>query len=371
MKLLKQNYLPITIVLFFAFIALQTNAQNLVTPRPVSPAADAKQQIGLTEIVVNYSRPKVNLRGNNRTGKIWGQQVPWGFEQISFATGKGIPWRAGANENTTIKFSDDVKIQGEDLAAGTYGLHMAIYEDGKVILIFSSNHTSWGSYYYDEAEDVLRAETQMKDHAKTEVLSYEFIDYGKDYTLLALKWENKIISFKIEIDEVKLVLESYRNQLRSTPGFGWQAYITAANFSLQNNTNYEEALSWIDIAISRNKTFGAIQVKARLLAASGKDEEAKKMIDEAIEGATNAELNAYGYQLMGQGENKEAIKIFELNVKRNPKDANVHDSLGEAYKTNGENEKAIESFKKALSLDPPPNVKANSTRLLKELGIVM
>jgi len=370
MRLLKQNFYPITIALFFAFIAMQTNAQNLVTPRDVSPAADVKQQIGLTEIVINYSRPKITLRGNDRTGKIWGQQVPWGFDQISFATGKGIPWRAGANENTTISFSDNVKIEGADLPAGTYGLHMAVYEDGKVIVIFSSNHTSWGSYFYDESEDVLRVETRMADHPKTEALTYDFIDYGTDYTVLALTWENKIIPFKIEIDAVELILQSYRNQLRSTPGFGAQAYVTAANYSLQNKTNYEEALSWIDIAISRNSSFNSIQVKAKLLAATGKQEEADKMMEDALEIASNNELNNYGYQLLGQKKNEEAIEVFELNAKRNPDDPNVHDSLGEAYKINGDDKKAIKSLEKSLSLDPPPNVKANSTALLKELGVV-
>ena len=87
--------------------------------------------------------------------------------------------------------------------------------------------------------------------------------------------------------------------------------------------------------------------------------------------ASNNELNNYGYQLLGQGKNDEAIEVFELNVKRNPKDPNARDSLGEAYKINGDNEKAIKSLLKSLSLDPPPNVKANSTALLKELGVVL
>ena len=371
MRVLKQNFYPMAIAIFFAFIAMQTNAQNLVTPRPVSPAAIVKQKVGLTKIVVNYSRPKVTLRGTDRTGKIWGQQVPWGFDKISFATNKGIPWRAGANENTTISFSDDVKVQGKDLSAGTYGLHMAVYEDGKVIVIFSSNHTSWGSFTYDESEDVLRVETRMEDHPKTEALTYDFIDYGTDYTVLALTWENKIIPFKIEIDAVELVLQSYRNQLRSIPGFGALAYVTAANYSLQNKTNYDEALTWIDIAITRNSNFNSIQVKAKLLAATGKQEEADKLTKDALEIATNNELNNYGYQLLGQKKNEEAIEVFELNAKRNPKDPNVFDSLGEAYKINGENDKAIKNLQKSLSLDPPPNVKANSTALLKELGVVL
>ena len=88
-----------------------------------------------------------------------------------------------------------------------------------------------------------------------------------------------------------------------------------------------------------------------------------------IDGATNAQLNTYAYQLANQGRLDEAVKMFELNVKRHPNDPNAHDSLGEGYMMAGNKEAAIRSFKKSLAMNPPDNVKANSVRCLKKLGV--
>ena len=108
-------------------------------------------------------------------------------------------------------------------------------------------------------------------------------------------------------------------------------------------------------------------VKAGLTEQAGQD--ASATYAEAIQLATNPQLNALGYQMMGQGKNDKALEYFKLNVERNPTDPNVHDSLGECYKTMGNKKEAIKSFKKSLSLDPPANVKANYIKLLKEMGV--
>lgn len=344
-------------------------AQNMVTPRPVSPKAEVKQTIGLTDISVTYSRPKVTLRGTDRTGNIWGTQIPYGFNKTNFGAQGDIPWRAGANENTIITFSDDVKIEGKALEAGTYGLHMALSEDGKVTVIFSSNYSSWGSFHYNEDEDVLRVDTKLADHAKTEVLTYDFVDYGSDFTVLALLWENKMIPVKIDIDVNELVFQSYTDQLRGSVGFGWQAYVTAANFCINNNVHLDQASNWADVAVSRNSNFQTLTLKAGILEAQGKSDEAIKMYDDLVATSTNAELNALGYQMLGKKNYVKAIEYFTLNVKRNKTDPNVYDSLGEAYKISGDTKNATKYLKKSLSLDPPANVKANSTRLLKEMGV--
>lgn len=352
--------------LFFTGLSF---GQNVTTPRPVSPAAELTQRIGLTDITVNYSRPRVTLNGSDRTGKIWGQLVPYGFNKINFAGQGEIPWRAGANENTTIRFTDDVKIEGKDLPAGIYGLHMAVYEDGRVTLIFSKNSTSWGSFFYDPKDDVLRVDVVSRESSHTEVLTYSFIDYGTDFGVLALTWEKKQIPFRIEIDTHKVVLQSFRNELRSVPGFGWQGFQTAANYCFTNNINHQEALGWAEIAVTRNRSFPTLSTKAGLLVQTGKQVEADKVMDEAAALATTAELNALGYQLLGLKRFDKALEYFKLNVQKNPENPNVYDSLGEAYMITGNREKAIENLRKSLSLNPPPNVRANSEKLLKELGV--
>ena len=357
------------LLLGIAMIAT-AHAQTVTTPRPVSPAAEVTQTIGLTQITVNYSRPKVtDARGQDRTGKIWGGLVPYGFTNLGFGNGKDNPWRAGANENTTISFSDDVKVEGKDLKAGTYGLHIAVLENDKATVIFSNNTTSWGSYFYEESEDVLRVDIATVENMPTEVLTYSFIDYTSNSTILALDWEKKRFPIKIDVDVHAIVLANFRNELRSTAGFGWQGPLDAARYCLNNNINNEEALAWVNQSIANNSNFQNVFTKAGLLNQKGDEENYIKLMEESAEQANVGQLNFLGYQLIGQGDFKKAIEFFQLNVKRNPNNANVHDSLGEAYRANGDNKLAIKSFQKALSLNPAQNVKVNSEKNLKELGV--
>jgi hypothetical protein len=354
---------------FFAVLAVcifsaTTNAQTITTPRIPSPAAEVSQTVGISKITVNYSRPSVNGR------EIWGQLVPYGYNNLGFGTATAAPWRAGANENTTISFSHDAEINGETVSAGTYGLHIGVMEDGSATYILSGNTTSWGSYFYDESEDVLRTDVQTTEIPMTETLTYNFIDTDKNSTTLVLDWEKKRFPLKITFATDDIVMANARNQMRSITGFGWQGPLSAANYALQNNINHEEALAWVDQSINGNRNFQNVFVKASLLKQQNKESESIALFDEAAQLANNPQLNFLAYQMLQQYQNNDkALEYFKLNVKRNPNDPNVHDSLGEGYKTIGENKLAIKSLKKSLSLNPPPNVKANSLRLLKELGV--
>lgn len=358
----------ILIGFLIGFLGTVSFAQNVTTPRPVSPAAEVKQTVGLSEVTVNYSRPRVTLNGVDRTGKIWGALVPYEMTNLGFGTATASPWRAGANENTVISFSNDVKIEGKPLAAGKYGFHIIVHQGNTATLIFSKNYTSWGSYFYDEKDDVLRVNIATKEIPQTEVLTYDFEDMGNDYAVLALSWEKKKFPFKIEFDVHKVVLESFRNELRSIPGFGWQGFQTAANYCFTNNINHAEALQWSDTAIARNKTFATLSTKANLLFQMGKQAESEKVLDDAVSIATEAQVNGVARQLLGAKRNAKALEYFLLNVKNNPASANAYDSLGEAYKITGDRENAVKSLKKALTLNPAANIKANSEKLLNELG---
>jgi tetratricopeptide (TPR) repeat protein len=360
---------PFFTFLILSFATLYGAAQGVTTPRP-SPAAELKQTIGLTKITVHYSRPQVIRNGNDRTGQIWGQLVPYGFNKTSFGGQGEIPWRAGANENTIIAFTHDVRVEGKPLAAGKYGLHMAIYEDGRATVIFSENTTSWGSFWYKPEEDVLRVDVQTEEIPFTNILTYEFVDLGNDYGVLALDWEKKRIPMKIEVDLHDQVLASMRGELRGVAGFGWQGPLAAANYCLQNNINHEEALQWADMAV--NNSGGSAQtlaVKAGLLMQTGEKEKAAGIAEKAAESANVNQLNQLGYVMLQGGQTDMAIKFFKLNIERNPEVANCYDSLGEAYMAAGEKEKAIEAFKTSLSKNPPPFVKANSIKNLKTLGV--
>ena len=211
-------------ILFISANSLFAQNTNVTLPRPVSPAAELKQKIGLTDVVVSYSRPRVTLNGVDRSGRIWGQQVPYGFNVLQGGNGGQNPWRAGANENTTIKFTHDVKIEGKELKAGKYGLHMAVFEDGKVTVIFSNNSSSWGSFFYQPEEDALRVDVMSKEIPHREVLTYEFVDMGNSFGVLALSWEKKQIPIKIEVDLHSTVLANFRKEPRSFPAFFWQGF---------------------------------------------------------------------------------------------------------------------------------------------------
>jgi tetratricopeptide (TPR) repeat protein len=182
-----------------------------------------------------------------------------------------------------------------------------------------------------------------------------------------LDWEKKRFPFNVSFDVHELVLANARDELRGVKGFSWQGPASAANYCLQNNINLEEGLAWATRAEANTKNFNTVFIKAGLTKALGND--ASSMYDEAAGMANKNQLNFMAYQMMGAGDNQRALQYFKTNLKNNPDDPNMHDSLGECYKNMGEKTKAIKAFKKALAMNPPANVKANSIKHLKELGV--
>ncbi|MFK5973163.1 MAG: DUF2911 domain-containing protein [Flavobacteriaceae bacterium] len=187
MKYLHKKGLILTML---GILFLTTNAiAQLDLPRG-SQIAKVSQRIGITDAIIIYSRPRVNNR------EVWGELVPYGMNNLGFGTAKESPWRAGANENTVIKFTDDVKIEGHDLAAGKYGLHMIIHEDNKATVIFSKNNNAWGSYFYDPSDTILQVDVDTEEVTHTELLTFNFIAVDATSATLALAWEKKRIPLK-------------------------------------------------------------------------------------------------------------------------------------------------------------------------------
>lgn len=348
-----------------AFAISQSIAQ-VTTPRTPSPAAVASQTIGISTVTVKYSRPAVKGR------EVWGKLVPYGWNVQAFGAGNSAPWRAGANENTTITLTHPAKIQGTDVPAGTYALFFVINQDNSGEVVLSKNSRSWGSFFYNQAEDQMKAKIQIRDLPyAVELLSYDFINLTKNSGELVLNWEKKQFPVKIEFAVDEIVMANAKEELRSTTGFNIQGPISAARYSLNNNIDLEQGLKWIDQAITQAPTnFNALQVKSGILTKMGKAADADKMMKDALAAASEADINTYGYQLLGNGQNDKAIEIFVTNTQRFPKSPNAWDSLGEGYATKGDKDNAIKSFKKSLSLNPPANVKANSEKFLKQFGAI-
>jgi tetratricopeptide (TPR) repeat protein len=235
-------------------------------------------------------------------------------------------------------------------------------------LMLSKVHQSWGSFFYEPDHDLLRTKIQLRENAFTEMLTYDFINSSKNSSELVLNWEKKQFPVKIEFDVDGIVMANAQEQLKNVQGFTAQGFLSAANYSLQNKANLEQGLKWADQAVTMNRNFPAMTVKANILRAMDRGGEADALMTEAMNVANEGELNQYGYQLLGNGQTDKAIEVFVLNTKRFPKSANCFDSLGEAYVTKGDNKNAIANFKKSLSMNPPPNVKTNSEKHLKDLG---
>ena len=312
-----------------------------------SKKATVSEQIGITDVTIHYDRPA--LKG--REGKIWGQLVPYGFTDQGFGTSKAAPWRAGANENTTFTFSTDVSIEGKPLAAGTYGFFIAV-ENGEATLIFSSNSTSWGSFFYDPKEDVLRVNVKTEPLDKpVERLRYEFMDETDNSAVVALLWEKLKIPFKVEVDYVKTQLELYRRELRSDKGFRWEAWVEAVNFCVQNNTNLNEALTWSDYAIGGvfvgQKNFSTLSAKASVLNKLGRKAEADTLMKAAMPLASMQELHGYGRQLLRDKRPAEALEAFKLNAQKNPNVFMTNMGLMRGYSANGDFKNALKYAKAA------------------------
>jgi Protein of unknown function (DUF2911) len=353
--------LRLVLLLAVSISSLASWSQGITTPRTPSPAAKVTQTVGISTVTVSYSRPSVKGR------VIWGDLVPYGWNVQNFGNQKSAPWRAGANENTVIEFSQEAKVEGQTVPAGRYGLFFTINNDDSGEVILSKDSRSWGSFFYEPDHDQMRTKIQIRNHSMTELLTYDFINLSKNSCELVLNWENKQFPVRIEFDVDAIVMANAQEELKSTVGFNWMGYSTAANYSLQNKINPELGLQWAERAVGMNKNFNTLNAKAGLLRLVNKNEEAEKVQAEALSLGTEAELNQYGYQLLGQNAFDEAIHIFKVNTEKFPESANAWDSLGEGYALKGDKENAIKSFKKSLSLIPTEAVKANSMKYLKKL----
>jgi tetratricopeptide (TPR) repeat protein len=335
-------------------ISTAIHAQITLTQLPSggNKKAMVSERVGLTDITIHYDRPGVK----GREGKIWGQLVPVGYADQGFGTSKAAPWRAGANENTTIEFSNDVTIEGQPLKAGKYGFFIA-YDSTPSTLIFSNNSTSWGSFYYDPKEDALRVKIKPVRTSNTvEWLKYEFMNQTENAATIALEWEHMMFPFKVETDYVRDQIESFRRELRTERGFFWLAWDQAAQWALQRNVNLEQALQWSDSATGRSfggaNLFQPKTTKAQILLKLGRTAEADSIMKAALPLASMQELHQYGRWLLQHKKPKEALEIFKMNFQKNPNQFTTLVGLARGYSANADFKNAMKYAKLALPLSP-------------------
>ena len=251
-------------ILLACFVAATLSAQ-VRTPRP-SPKASVMQNVGLTEITIQYSRPGVKGRS------IWGTLVP--YDKV---------WRAGANEATTIEFSEDVTINGEKLKKGLYSVHM-IPNPNEWTVIFNSVAEQWGSYSYDEAKDALRIKVKPEKADFREWMGFEIQDMTTDTAKVVMRWENVAVPFTVNTDSSARTMTSLKNALKPS----WQAPFQAASFAFDNKgvATDQEISDWLDQSLRISETTANLWLKARFLHRLGKKDEAIKAAEKAISVAT-------------------------------------------------------------------------------------
>jgi Protein of unknown function (DUF2911) len=302
---------PLVLSLAVVRLAQIASAQNDLNLPDVSQAAEVKQRIALTDIAIKYHRPLVNGR------KIWGGLVPY-----------GKVWRVGANENTTIEFSDPVSVEGKQLDKGIYGLHMIPNQDSWTV-IFSKTNTGWGSYSYDQKEDAFRVDVKPRPLAETkEALEFDFEDLKPTSTAVTMKWEKLGVPFNVSVSDADQTLQNIRAQLKGRGQFTWQALDEGAQFCLTRKINLDEALHWADASIQNEERFDNLSTKADILKALNRSDEAKTTWNHALEKADAPQLYTYGRQLQNQKKGAEAMVIFKEVAKRFPN--GVYGSLAEA-----------------------------------------
>ena len=342
--------LPVSLLIVWLASAAVALAQPPLTLPQPSQAASAGQRVGLTDITVTYHRPAVNKR------EIWGKLVPYG--QV---------WRAGANENTVITFSTPVSIGGHALPAGSYGLHM-IPAEREWTVIFNRESKAWGSFFYDQADDAARVTVTPSAAPFEEHLAYTFDDVTDKSAVATLHWEKLAVPIRIDVDTSAVVVASLHSELRGLQGFSSQRLAQAADWCATNNVNLDEAGKWADQAVAQQENFQTLRAKAAVAERKGDVAAASDLRAKSMTVASEADINNYGYQLLGSGKVDQAIAAFRDNIKRHPDSWNTYDSLGEGLSVKGAKAEAAENYRKALEMTKDPKQKDRITAILSKLS---
>jgi tetratricopeptide (TPR) repeat protein len=349
-------------------LAAQELSELSLPPSGDNQRAEVTQWIGPVKVSIAYHSPRVHYPASgDRTGHIWGELVRYGFFDEGFGPSTATPWRAGANESTTITLSHDVRIAGKDLKAGVYALFLDVEASGPWNWIFSRN-IGWGSYQYDARNDALRVPATPEDAPFTEFLTFGFDNRLTNSADAFLQWEKKRVALRIEVPNATAIyVDQMRRELQLWPGFNYRNWQNAAQFCADNKVNLDEALVWAEKAISSpfrgaavgHEEFGTLQTKAAVLRALGREPEADAVMDKALAlpGTKSQEIYRYGMTLLSKHASK-AMEVFQLNCRLHPEEKFwTFVGLARAYTAAGDKPHAIENWEVVIA-NVPPDLKA-------------
>jgi Protein of unknown function (DUF2911)/Tetratricopeptide repeat len=332
----------------FSYAQTATGETLMLDLPRASQHALVMQRIGITDITVNYHRPLANGR------QIWGKLVPYG--QV---------WRAGANENTTITFSDPVTIEGQALDKGTYGLHM-IPGENQWMVIFSKNSKDWGSFTYKQEEDALRVNVKPQAAETYNALAYDFDDVKPDSAVVTMRWDKVAVPFRVEVKVNDLVTASIHRQLHGLNQYYWEGWDDAAGYFLANKINLDEALKDEDQSIQSEERYDNVMNKSKILEAMGRKPDAEMFRTKALNMASAVQLYFYARQLQADKKQDQALVVYRSTAKKFPDYWTTHLGLARVYSAQGDFDNAVKEVKMSLTGAPDSN-KPNLENYVKRL----
>jgi hypothetical protein len=262
---------------------------QLATPLP-SPNATVSQVVGVTKIEVAYSRPHVKGPTRKEERVIWGGLVP--YDKV---------WRTGANSVTRITFDGDVTVEGQKLAAGSYGLYTI---PGKTEWTVIFNKVSTGGPDYAADKDALRVKVKPEAAEMKELFTIGFPAVTATSATLAFSWEKLRVPVSITVDTNARFLANAKEAVAKAKADDWQTPLVAARYLYDNKVALDDAAKWLERSIEVKATFGNLSVKANALAAEGKPKVAITMAEKALATGAAAE----------QKPSPEAVTALEKKV---------------------------------------------------------
>ena len=271
---MKKSIIIISIILTATF----SYGQRLNTPT-LSPFSKISQQIGLTEIVLEYSRPSAKGR------TVFGSLVP--YDKI---------WRTGANASTKITLTESAHIGGKPIEAGTYALYTIPGKEKWTIIIHANTKMrSLAGDVYKQENDVFRFEAKpLESKSYTESFTLQFTDLGTNALNLQLIWENTLVNIPITVEVDQKIATQMAEFMKTPETIPHRTYFEAAQYYLHNDRDLKEALTWINAALDKspeNPRYGLL--KSKIQAKSGDSSGAMETINLAHGWAEKANNDNY------------------------------------------------------------------------------
>lgn len=274
-------------VLLLTCICSMQLAHAQIDMPQASPKAKLETRVGLTDVELVYSRP--GLKGRDK--KIFGDLIPF-----------GKVWRTGANESSKITFAEEVNVNGQALAAGTYALY-TIPGESEWTIIFSNKLDLWGEMGYKEEDDALRVQVKPVAIANPqETFTIDFSNYTSNSADLTIIWDNTLVSVPVETEVDSKVMAQIEEKMQAAE-IDPSTYFQAANYYFQNNKDLDQALDWINKALESREHYVFYNVKSKILAE-------QKEFKDAIKAAEKSK------ELANKENNQDYVKINDDLIAR-------------------------------------------------------